>query len=174
MEAEAAKAIGAGIACIGMGTAGNLPAGRLIVLPDPPPGVAAAVNPVPARGGRDPDTIEQARKRAEFATRVSSGPITRSELEDMVWASGEVSKVALRLLATPGVPQLVQLTVAGKDWSSGVRGAVSDELCAALERELSRIAPNPGRRYRVQSYAAHEVSIVIATACSPVPEGRAT
>ncbi|MCG8421420.1 MAG: baseplate J/gp47 family protein [Proteobacteria bacterium] len=148
---------------VGRGAAGNLAAGRLTLLPDQPPGVASAVNPVAARGGRDPDTIEQARNRAEFATRVTRGPITRTELEDVVCASGEVSKVTLRLLVTSGVPELVHVTVAGKDWSTDPPGLATDEFCALLERELSRIAPSPGRRYMVEPYAPHNLSIRIGS-----------
>ena len=149
---------------VGLGKVGNLAAGRISLLPDPPTGVRAAENPLPSSGGRDPDTLEQAKERAEYATRVGAAPITARELEDAVWTSGEVSKVKLRRLALPGVPQLVHITVAGKDWHSPEPGAVPITLCAALERKLAQIAPSPGRRYWVAPYTPYACSIVLQNA----------
>lgn len=156
---------------VGLGVAGNLAPERLKVLTDPPPGVVAALNPVAASGGRGPDTLEQAKARSVFATRVAGGPITRSELEDAVWATGEVGRVVLRLLAVPAVSQLVQITIAGKDRTSPASAVVSADFCAALERELTRIAPSPGRRFRVQSFATHDVSIVILRGSLEIASG---
>ncbi|WP_428268602.1 baseplate J/gp47 family protein [Haliangium sp.] len=144
---------------VGLGPAGNVPAGRLSLLTNPPPGVIAAVNPAPARGGRAPSSLEDNRKRAMAATVASSGAASQASFADIAVATGLVRAVSVRRLTAPGTPELIHLTLVGNDPGEDSLQRPTDRLLRDLRDELSRRAHSPGRRFVVAVYTPLPVTI---------------
>jgi predicted phage baseplate assembly protein len=72
----------------GGGLEGNVAAGALTVLRAAIPGVASVVNPRPAIGGVDPESLDSARRRAGMELRTRSRAVTA---EDFEYLCGEAS-----------------------------------------------------------------------------------
>src|SRR5690606_5754824 len=71
---------------VGIGTAGNLESGQLSLLLNRPPGVRDVVNPVPARGGTDPDDRERMRRNAPLTVRTLGRIVSLRDFEDFAVA----------------------------------------------------------------------------------------
>lgn len=83
----------------GGGRRGNVAAGALSVLKSAIPTVASVVNPGPAAGGVDPETLEGARQRAAMEIRTRYRAVTR---EDFEFLCGEASpRVARAICVEP-------------------------------------------------------------------------
>jgi predicted phage baseplate assembly protein len=65
----------------GGGVAGEVGVGAITALDTPAPGVTGAVNFVAARGGRDAETLEQAKRRARKELSTRSRAVTASDFE---------------------------------------------------------------------------------------------
>lgn len=87
----------------GGGQRGNVAAGQLTQLRRAIPGVANVVNPQPARGGVDPETLDAARRRAGLELRTCGRAVTSSDFE------------RLAVSATPRVARAVCVPPAGDE-----------------------------------------------------------
>lgn len=113
---------------VGLGREGNLARGQLSVLLTRAPGVKAAVNPVAATGGADPEHGDAARRNAPLRVRTLDRIVSLRDFEDFAAAFTGIGK-AQAVWLWNGEQRLVHLTVAGED------GAALDPA-AALYRNL--------------------------------------
>jgi predicted phage baseplate assembly protein len=132
----------------GIGKAGNVKAGQLSLLLTRPLGVRAALNPLPAAGGDDPETLDRARRNAPLTVLTLDRIVSLRDYEDFARAFGGIAK-ALATWTWDGQRQGVFVTVAGVD------GAALDENGETF-RNLVAAMQNAGDPYvplRVKSYA---------------------
>jgi len=97
----------------GAGLEGRVAAGQLSVLLDRPPGLKDGVNPMPARGGADPETLDQARQTAPTKVKTFDRAVSLRDFETLVTASGEVAKASATWTWT-GLEKTIHLTVAAQ------------------------------------------------------------
>jgi predicted phage baseplate assembly protein len=94
----------------GGGNAGNVNASELTVLKSTLPGVDTVVNPDPAVGGVDPETVNQARQRAAMEIRSRYRAVTADDFEFLAGeASARVGRVVCLEPAAPGGPVRVHI-----------------------------------------------------------------
>jgi predicted phage baseplate assembly protein len=98
---------------IGAGLAGRLGPRRLTSALDRPPGLVDVTNPLPAEGGADAETVEDARRNAPTTVRTFGRAVSLRDLEDLARASGEVAK-AQATWVWDGHGSSVHLTVAAQ------------------------------------------------------------
>jgi Baseplate J-like protein len=79
---------------VGNGAAGNLGAGALRHIVTAHAEIVAVRNPLPARGGREPESLEDARKNAPEAFRVQQRAVTAADYAEVTERSGEVQRAA--------------------------------------------------------------------------------
>lgn len=115
----------------GIGVAGNLPQGALTQLASPPLGVTGVTNPVPAKGGADADSAEQARGDIPRSTRTLGRAVSLTDYADYARTFAGVTKSHVAVLPVRNVRTIV-VTVASAD-----EGNVASELlCARLASSL--------------------------------------
>jgi len=128
----------------GVGVAGNLPSGALTQLASPPLGVTGVTNPVPAVGGADADTAEQARADIPRSTRTLGRAVSLTDYADYARTFAGVTKSHVAVLPVRNVRTIV-VTVASADQGlrdGGLVGGMSNEnlaselLCARLASSL--------------------------------------
>ena len=113
---------------VGLGRAGNLPAGQISLLLDRALGVKAVQNPVAAQGGADPELLADARRNAPLTVLALDRIVSLQDFEDFAAAFAGVGK-AQAVWLWDGQGRLVHLTVIG------LNGA-SIEASSALYRNL--------------------------------------
>ncbi len=118
----------------GIGKAGNVKAWQISQLATHPLGVQAVVNPLPATGGADRDTRDQARRNAPLAVTALDRLVSVQDYEDFARNYAGISKASALRLAD-GRRQFVHLTIAGKDDIPIDRNSdLYHNLVASLER----------------------------------------
>ena len=115
----------------GVGVAGNLPSGALTQLASPPLGVTGVTNPVPAVGGADADTAEQARADIPRSTRTLGRAVSLTDYADYARTFAGVTKSHVAVLPVRNARTVV-VTVASADKGN----LASDLLCARLASSL--------------------------------------
>jgi hypothetical protein len=98
----------------GTGLAGRLGAGALTTALDRPRGLKSVQNPVPATGGADPETMEDARDNAPRTVRTFGRIVSLHDFTDQVRATGEVAKADARWI-WDGFDRAVFLTIAAQE-----------------------------------------------------------
>ncbi|HEY0395152.1 MAG TPA: putative baseplate assembly protein [Candidatus Elarobacter sp.] len=98
----------------GLGKAGNVAAGQISQLATHPLGAQGVVNPLPARGGADPDRIDQARANAPLAVKALDRLVSVRDYADFTRTYAGIGKAAAARISD-GRRQLVHVTVAGVD-----------------------------------------------------------
>ncbi|MFB6891295.1 putative baseplate assembly protein [Kitasatospora sp. NPDC056327] len=99
---------------IGIGTSGNVGAGRITQLTTRPLGVSAVVNPLPATGGAGPDGPGLARQTVPLAVTALDRLVSVPDYEDFTRARAGIGRAsAVRL--PDGAREVVHVTVAGVD-----------------------------------------------------------
>jgi len=79
---------------IGNGTHGNIGADSLAHIVSADKSLAAVRNPLPAKGGTDPETIEQVRRSAPSAYRVQERAVTADDYAEVAQRHSEVQRAA--------------------------------------------------------------------------------
>ncbi|MBS7542774.1 putative baseplate assembly protein [Ancylobacter oerskovii] len=79
---------------IGQGRAGNVGAGALVHVVSDDGRVAGASNPLPARGGTDPESLEEARQKAPFAFRTLQRAVTPADYATLAERQEGVQRAA--------------------------------------------------------------------------------
>jgi hypothetical protein len=98
----------------GIGKGGNVKAEQISQLATRPLGVKDVINPLPATGGADAESRDQARRNAPLAVLALDRLISVQDYEDFTRTFAGVGKAsAVRL--TNGREQLVHVTIAGED-----------------------------------------------------------
>lgn len=97
----------------GLGLAGRVKENKLTTLLDRPAGSKSVTNPLPASGGADPESLEDARVNAPTTVRTFDRAVSLRDFEDLVKNTGEVAKAAATWV-WDGLSRAVHLTVAGQ------------------------------------------------------------
>jgi hypothetical protein len=132
---------------VGAGVAGRVRAGTLTSPLDRPPGLKAVTNPLPARGGADPESLAGARENAPSTVRTFGRAVSLLDFADLVRASGEVAK-AQATWVWDGFDHAVELTVAGQ-----AGGSFDEEDLRRLGAALAA-AREPDYRVLLDNYRA--------------------
>jgi len=122
---------------VGIGTVGNLKAGVLKNPLDRPVGLKGVLNPLPAAGGADPESLSQARSKAPTTVRTFGRIVSLRDFEDAALDYPSVTK-ARATFTWDDEDQVVLLTVAGAG-NTIIQGEVYQNLVADLN---SRRDPN--------------------------------
>ena len=115
----------------GSGLEGRVKARQLDILLERPPGLKAVVNPAPAEGGADPETLDRARQAAPTTVKTFGRAISLLDFESLALESGLVAQ-ARATWVWVGLEKAVHLTVAGQEG-----GIFSPEALEALHSGLT-------------------------------------
>ena len=117
---------------------------------DRPPGLRQVTNPLAARGGADPEVLDDARQNAPATVRTFGRAVSLEDFADLVRATGEVAK-AQAIWVWDGLERAIHLTVAGQ------RGGVfADDDLRRIGASLDR-ARDPNYRLRLANFAPFPV-----------------
>ena len=97
---------------VGSGVAGNAQPGQISQPQTRPQGVQGVINPLPASGGADPDTVETARANAPLAVLALDRVVSVQDYQDFARALAGIGK-ASSVLLSDGLSQFVHLTIGG-------------------------------------------------------------
>ncbi len=133
---------------IGIGEAGNVPAGSLTQLRSAPPGLAGVTNPLPASGGVEPETNDSIRANVSLGLHAMHRIVSLSDYEDFVRSFAGIGRVQAKMFHR-GHGGLLHLTVADADGNPlPLTSNLYLNLVTAVER--ARVAPTP--RLRIDAY----------------------
>jgi predicted phage baseplate assembly protein len=141
---------------VGIGKPGNVKSGSITLLAAKPLGVKDVVNPLPATGGADPESRDQARRNAPTAVMALDRLVSVSDYEDFarVFAGvGKASAVRLPL----GRRNVVHVTIAGVD---DIPIATTSDLYRNLLASLRRF----GDPHQAVRLAVRELVVVLVAA----------
>lgn len=96
----------------GIGQMGNVTAGQISLLVTRPLGVKGVINPLPATGGADRDSRDQARRNAPIAVTALDRLVSVADYADFARTFAGIGKASAVRLAD-GRRQVVHLTIAG-------------------------------------------------------------
>ncbi len=96
----------------GIGKSGNLKANQISLLMSRPLGVKDVINPLPATGGANKETRDQARKRAPLAVKALDRLVSVKDYEDFARIFAGIGK-ASAIEMSDGQRRVVHITVAG-------------------------------------------------------------
>jgi hypothetical protein len=98
----------------GIGRGGNVRAGQITLLSTRPLGSKEVINPLPASGGADRETRDQARRNAPLAVMALDRLVSVQDYQDFARVFAGIGKARAAELSD-GRRQLVHLTIAGAD-----------------------------------------------------------
>ncbi|AGB26691.1 hypothetical protein Mycsm_06554 (plasmid) [Mycobacterium sp. JS623] len=145
---------------IGLGAGAAVRARQLSMLASRPPGVRAVINPLPARGGADPETVDEASRNAPVSVRALGRAVSLVDYADFARAFPGIAKASARFVGV-GAARGVQVTVIGPRGTeittdSGVYtglvaalAAGSDELIAVRVLPAQRVPIRVGADLRI-------------------------
>jgi hypothetical protein len=148
---------------VGIGKPGNLKAGQLSLPMSRPPGLKAVVNPMPATGGADRDSRDQARRNAPRAVTAFDRLVSVQDYEDFARTFAGIGK-ASAMRSTDGRRRVVHVTIAGVD---DVAIPPSSALYRALVGALNRFG-DP--HVPVQVAARERLVLVIGARVRVLPD----
>jgi predicted phage baseplate assembly protein len=99
---------------VGSGLAGEVEAGSLTSLQNKPLGLAAATNPVPARGAAPADSRDSARRKAPLSVSALGRIVSLRDFEDFVTTYAGIGKARVAQLGN-GQARVIHLTILGAD-----------------------------------------------------------
>jgi predicted phage baseplate assembly protein len=129
----------------GLGTGGNVRAGQLSTLLSRPLGLKEAVNPQPASGGDDPESLDSARANAPLTVLTLDRVVSLRDYEDLARAYAGIAK-ALATWSWDGERRGIVVTVAGPHGA-----AVADEVLELLLGAI-RTSGDPYVPLRIATY----------------------
>jgi predicted phage baseplate assembly protein len=98
----------------GLGSAGNVSAQQISQLTTQPGGIQSVINPLPATGGADPDSVSQARANTPLAVMALDRLVSIQDYADFSRNYAGIGKAAAGKLSN-GRRQLVFVTIAGAE-----------------------------------------------------------
>lgn len=118
----------------GIGRGGNVKADAITLLQSKPLGVKGVVNPLPATGGADAETRDQARRNAPLRVMALDRLVSLQDYADFARTFAGIAKASARRLSD-GRRQVVHLTIAAAaDMEIDERSELWQALLAALRR----------------------------------------
>ena len=118
---------------IGIGRPGNVQAGQITQLQTRPLGVSGVTNPLPATGGADRDTLDQARRNVPLAVLALDRLVSVPDYADFARARAGIGRASAARLSD-GTNTVVHLTVAGTD---DIPIDETDDLFQSLRQSVS-------------------------------------
>lgn len=146
----------------GLGQEGNVRADTLTTLLDRPVGLKSVVNPVAAKGGVDPENLEDARSNAPNIVRTFGRIVSLRDFEDSAREYSGVAK-ARASWSWDGEERVVHLVVAG----DGGSDVVMKELVSYLDARR-----DPFQRMHVEAFKGVPVCVEAAIMVSPGYHGE--
>jgi hypothetical protein len=140
----------------GIGTAGNVDAGRITLATSRPLGVTGVTNPLPATGGADAEGQDAVRRNASANIQALDRLVSVSDYEDFSRAFAGIGSASARELSD-GRHQLVHVSIAGID----------DEPIAAdsdLARNLREALLELGDPYEDVRVAIRDLQLLVISA----------
>ena len=131
----------------GIGRSGQLQAGQLSQLKTKPLGIKSALNPLPAMGAADPETLLEARESAPRTVRTLGRIVSLQDYEDFARAFAGIGKAQAVVLWTGGLQQ-VHITVAA---IAGDPVPPEDTLYQSLVSAIDT-ARDPVQQVQIDSY----------------------
>lgn len=152
----------------GGGRIGNVAAGTLTTLRSAIPGVASVINPAPALGGVDPQTVQQARDRAALEIRTRHRAVTAQDYEFLATdASPRVARAVHIEDGEPGVALGILPRVDPADRRLTLEELTPDpELLDLVARHLNA-RKFAGCAVRLSPVRLRGVSVVVNLEASP-------
>lgn len=125
----------------GIGLAGELDDGALTVLRSRPLGIREAVNPVPAAGAEDPETLDDARAAAPLTVRTLDRVVSLDDYADFARAFAGVGKASASEL-WDGRGRIVVVTIASAGGDPvDEDGVLATNLATAIEAVRAPLEP---------------------------------
>ena len=155
----------------GLGQTGMVRAGQLTLLAGAPQGVKSAVNPLPATGAADGETIDDARRNAPLSVMTLGRIVTLTDYADFARAFIGVAK-AHAIWSWTGTQRAVLLTVAGTNGApleardiDNLRGAIADVSDRAIAVTVANHRPATFRlTASIKVLPTHQSDMVLAEA----------
>jgi hypothetical protein len=136
----------------GIGRAGNVDANQITLLAKRPPGVRSVTNPLPATGGGDPESRDQARRNAPLTVLTIDRIVSLQDYEDFARAFAGISK-ALATLIWIGRERGVFVTVAGPGGAEVPDGSATHQyLLWAMRKAGDPFIPLQVKSYREKTF----------------------
>ncbi|MFV8748923.1 putative baseplate assembly protein [Nannocystaceae bacterium ST9] len=146
----------------GVGLSGEVASGEIGLMTAGPPGVRQVVNPVPASGAEDPESILDARRNAPSTVLTLGRLVSVSDYQDFARTFAGIGKAHASALWT-GKRSVVHLTVAS---ASGQVLDESTDTIAALRAAILRNA-DPSQVPLISSFDAVEFCVHLRIARDP-------
>jgi hypothetical protein len=147
---------------VGLGVAGNLPAGALTLLAARPLGVQAVTNPVPAAGGGDPELLADARANAGLTIQTLDRVVSLADYQSFAQAFAGVGKASADYV-WDGSRRSVLITLAAADGSTiDPTATLAQTLISALG-----LAGDPWVSVLVASYRNVTFELGLSVAIEP-------
>ncbi len=147
----------------GIGSAGNVAAGQVTLLNTRPLGVTAVVNPLPATGGADRDSRDQARRNVPLAVTALDRLVSVQDYANFARTFAGIGKASAARLSD-GHRQLLHVTVAG---TNDIPIAQGSDLYTNLYQALQQFG-DPFEPLRVDEREL--VVLVIAARVQVLPD----
>ncbi|HEX4953050.1 MAG TPA: putative baseplate assembly protein [Thermoanaerobaculia bacterium] len=119
---------------VGIGRPGNVKAEQISLLVSRPLGAKGVLNPLPAQGGADPESRDQARRNTPLALLALDRLVSLSDYAAFARTFAGIAKASVAALPWQG-RTVVHLTVAGED---DIALDAGSELLANLDEALAR------------------------------------
>lgn len=147
---------------VGLGVAGNLPAGALSLLAARPLGVQSVTNPVPAAGGGDPELLADARANAGLTIQTLGRVVSLTDYQSFAQAFAGVGKASANYV-WDGRRRSVLITLAAADGSTiDPTATLAQTLISALG-----LAGDPWVSALVVSYRSATFQLGLSVAIEP-------
>lgn len=147
----------------GIGQMGNVTAGQISLLVTRPLGVKGVINPLPATGGADRDSRDQARRNAPIAVTALDRLVSVADYADFARTFAGIGKASAVRLAD-GRRQVVHLTIAGA-------GDIPIDKNSDLYHNLSQAVRQFGDPYQpVQIDIYHRKLLIISGKVRLLPD----
>jgi predicted phage baseplate assembly protein len=140
----------------GTGQAGNVDARQISQMATQPLGVKGVINPLPAKGGADGDTRDQARRNIPIGLTALDRLVSVQDYADFARRFAGIGRASARRL-TDGRKLLVHLTIAGKD---DIPIDPATDLYQALQQALA----NAGDPHQPIEIALRRLKVLVIAA----------
>lgn len=153
---------------IGLGRAGNVPAGSLSLLQTAVPGIKGVTNPAAATGGSDPETMDAARATAPLTLRALQRIVSLTDFEDFARMFPGLGKAQVRQVSM-GRKSLLHLTIAG---AAGEAIPKESDRCQALAQAIEAYRALPLPPLWIDSYELVYFNVQARVLIDPDQRGR--
>lgn len=140
----------------GIGKGGNVKTEQISLLSTRPLGAKGVINPLPASGGADKETRDQARKNAPLAVKALDRLVSVQDYEDFTRVFAGIGQ-ARAVELSDGRRQIVHLTIAGAD-------DIPIEIHSDLYRNLSEALRRFGDPYQPFRIELRELKLLVLSA----------